>query len=693
MFDIVIMSGKIRLGKQGEHLARRVPFELGLWENQFGEGRCELLHQRNGDEAPYPVNLTVDNNVAYWNVTSVDTAVAGKGECELRYIVNDVVVKSTTYVTKVSESLGEGTEEPPEGAKPWVDEVLNAAQKVEDATTHQPIIGDNGNWFTWDAENNTYVDTGVTAKGSVEYHTHDVAHTVYNGKVSLIGITTGGSGSVMNSITDTTITESIQGTYHINVKGDVTFNIRSTAVACTVLVDGNVIAEGGTARASWGGKVEQGIEVVLEDGYIRFGNFTLTEHVNGFMTWEQSKKLDSTEIFTAEEKAKLESINPGEPSEPVVGNVYTQEESDLLVKASSIEYKRKCSLEGDELEGKKDSNNIHLMSVTNQGAVVFNEEYTHNGRYFGYVGVKNVTSGKHVLVAEIDINTDFDMSKARVQTYYQETVGGSSKPEGVVVGVPKNGKNIIIYTFEASADKPVRGFYFDAQGTNKPTVGLTLRDVKLYTPVVCDFVINDDRIKDWKTQIYNGDKAVVSELGEYGILSTSDSMLITSFKTDMNVDVLLYIDNDDAFASKEDVEILSNVVSELNTSVKNKADASELILLGDVVAQKGVTFMQYSAGVKIPLEKDCLYYLRCNSDTIYYYKNGSKLSQYTSGFGDGLVMMASNIFQGSHINFFAAPSSGFMDFSMNGYTISTKDTDDVYAMSNSDVVNVWKLKA
>ena len=60
MFDIAIMCGKIRLGKQGENHARRVPFELGLWENQFGEGRCELLHQRNGDEAPYPVPLTVE---------------------------------------------------------------------------------------------------------------------------------------------------------------------------------------------------------------------------------------------------------------------------------------------------------------------------------------------------------------------------------------------------------------------------------------------------------------------------------------------------------------------------------------------------------------------------------------------------------------------------------------------------------
>ena len=307
MFDIAIMCGKIRLGKQGEHLARRVPFELGLWENQFGEGRCELLHQRNGDEAPYPVNLTVDNNVAYWHVTSVDTAVAGKGECELRYIVNDVVVKSTTYVTKVSESLGEGAEVPPEGAKPWVDQVLEAAHKVEDATTHQPTISEHDTWLVWDAESGEYIDTGVSAKGGMteeeiaellkdtapKDHTHDLAGTIYK-DVSLIGITSGGSGSSVNSITYNTIAESTFGTYQIDIKGNV--EIKAT-IDCGAngefYIDDVLVSSGNNFEVEWSGTIEHGITIKLYDGHVQFNTFKLLEYVNGFMSWKQAEKLEN----------------------------------------------------------------------------------------------------------------------------------------------------------------------------------------------------------------------------------------------------------------------------------------------------------------------------------------------------------------------------------------------------------------
>lgn len=170
MFESTIISGQVYLGKQGEHCARRFSFhDVDIWKQKFGEGRCELLHQRNGEDAPYPVVLTVEDGVPYWCVSEVDTAIAGLGKCEIRYIVDDAVVKSNIYTTFVQEALGEGAEEPPEAAQPWVDQVLDAAEKVEGATTHQPIIGDNGNWFVWDAETEKYKDSGTPAKSEVDY--------------------------------------------------------------------------------------------------------------------------------------------------------------------------------------------------------------------------------------------------------------------------------------------------------------------------------------------------------------------------------------------------------------------------------------------------------------------------------------------------------------------------------------------
>ena len=166
MFEVTSLCGQIYLGKQGENLARLVCFdELKQWKTIFGEGECELFHQRNGDNAPYPVVLEIEDDKICWKITDVDTAIAGEGKCELHYSVDGVIVKSKIWVTSVLPSLGEGLAEPPEPQKAWVDQVLTAAQKVEDATTHQPMIGENKNWFIWDVETNAYIDSGVLAEG------------------------------------------------------------------------------------------------------------------------------------------------------------------------------------------------------------------------------------------------------------------------------------------------------------------------------------------------------------------------------------------------------------------------------------------------------------------------------------------------------------------------------------------------
>ena len=169
MFESTVVCGHVALGIQGEHHARKVSFsETAIWRERFGEGTFELLHQRNGDVAPYPIVMTMENDVPYWYVTNADTAIAGAGKCELRYVVNNVLIKSCTFVTDVIPSLVDASGEVPEPEQAWVDQVLNAAEEVKDAVTHNPIIGDNGNWLVWDADKGEYIDTGVKASGSTD---------------------------------------------------------------------------------------------------------------------------------------------------------------------------------------------------------------------------------------------------------------------------------------------------------------------------------------------------------------------------------------------------------------------------------------------------------------------------------------------------------------------------------------------
>ena len=169
-------GGIILLGKQGENLARRVLFDLTRWISTFGPGTAQLLHQRSGDEAPYPVAVEREGNFAVWTVTSADTAAAGTGRADLQYYVGDALAKSETWMTKVLPALGDASETPPEAQQGWVDQVLQAgaaaaeaAEKAANAAVRQPIVGSNGNWWTWDLDAWAYADTGIYSGGDAPY--------------------------------------------------------------------------------------------------------------------------------------------------------------------------------------------------------------------------------------------------------------------------------------------------------------------------------------------------------------------------------------------------------------------------------------------------------------------------------------------------------------------------------------------
>ncbi|MGM9566448.1 bacterial Ig-like domain-containing protein [Evtepia sp.] len=172
MQDIKVSGsgGIILLGKQGENLARKIQFDISRWISTFGPGTVQLLHQRSGDEAPYPVAVEQDGTLAVWKVSSADTAAAGTGRTELQYYVGDVLAKSETWMTKVLPALGDASETPPEAQQGWVDQVLQAgaaaveaAEKAENAAVRQPYPNaETGTWWVWDAESGAYTDTGVS---------------------------------------------------------------------------------------------------------------------------------------------------------------------------------------------------------------------------------------------------------------------------------------------------------------------------------------------------------------------------------------------------------------------------------------------------------------------------------------------------------------------------------------------------
>ena len=106
----------IDLGRRGEDRAREVLFDISGFAELYGQGEAKLVVSRYKDFNTYSATITQDNTTVSWVVTSVDTNNPGFGSCELVYITDGSIVKSTRYQTHVDVSLSDpvGNPAPPD---------------------------------------------------------------------------------------------------------------------------------------------------------------------------------------------------------------------------------------------------------------------------------------------------------------------------------------------------------------------------------------------------------------------------------------------------------------------------------------------------------------------------------------------------------------------------------------------------
>lgn len=114
----------IPLGHRGENEAREVVFDLTDYISTYGPGTARLLHQRDGDPAPYIVPAVQADSTLTWTVTDEDTAAPGTGSAELQWTVNNVLAKSDIWCTKTKAALDDGSPEPPTGAEGWYQQLI-----------------------------------------------------------------------------------------------------------------------------------------------------------------------------------------------------------------------------------------------------------------------------------------------------------------------------------------------------------------------------------------------------------------------------------------------------------------------------------------------------------------------------------------------------------------------------------------
>lgn len=126
----------IDIGHAGENKSRCVIFDISPYKAEFGAGTWSIVFSRDTNEEPYLVTDTyeLDDN-AVWELTNVDTAIKGRGRVELRYKVNDVLVKTDVYTTELQVSLGAVSEDPPTPTEDLLDKISEIASSVKSDKT------------------------------------------------------------------------------------------------------------------------------------------------------------------------------------------------------------------------------------------------------------------------------------------------------------------------------------------------------------------------------------------------------------------------------------------------------------------------------------------------------------------------------------------------------------------------------
>lgn len=103
-----IIGRPIPIGRRGEHLSRAIDFGdiIEFFESVYGSGTPEVRYMRPADTSAYvPSFIDTTDGGCVWKPTSTDTANAGTGRLEIRWLVNGKVAKSRVYDVSVEDSI------------------------------------------------------------------------------------------------------------------------------------------------------------------------------------------------------------------------------------------------------------------------------------------------------------------------------------------------------------------------------------------------------------------------------------------------------------------------------------------------------------------------------------------------------------------------------------------------------------
>lgn len=166
------------IGFAGDNLRKKIEF-LVLGETQ--EVSTYRLYLTFDDDSVnffvLPKANTSEGVLLTWDILESHIFKAGIVKAQIKAFAEDGMIWHTNFETFIVGKTAEYPETPDSPINTEFLEYEKALNRIRDEIKEErvllPYIGDNGNWYCFDAESNTYVDSGKASKGQAE--TGDIA--------------------------------------------------------------------------------------------------------------------------------------------------------------------------------------------------------------------------------------------------------------------------------------------------------------------------------------------------------------------------------------------------------------------------------------------------------------------------------------------------------------------------------------
>ena len=141
IYPINQLPDTLVIGKQTEQGVNEIRFDCAPWLALWPDINISVWPTPPGGSAAYPAAAHMEGDLLVWVVSAADTSTAGRGYVEIVGTADGKKKLSATVVTRVLSTHTGTTAEPPEAAQPWVDVVLDAAKRAEDAAARAEEAG------------------------------------------------------------------------------------------------------------------------------------------------------------------------------------------------------------------------------------------------------------------------------------------------------------------------------------------------------------------------------------------------------------------------------------------------------------------------------------------------------------------------------------------------------------------------